>query len=130
MKRAVLLLLFAPSLFAQHEYIIPIIGSAKGFDADHVAGASVLNPTARTAHIRLTGIYPLSVGPCHVQVPETLAPRSRGHIGFIPNCSTSQLAALTIESDEPLVVESTITCAHSTPQSLIFRIVQSLRKAS
>lgn len=124
MKRAVLLLLFAPSLFAQHEYIIPMIGSVKGAEADHFARASVLNPTARTAHLRVTGIYPAIVGPCHVQVPETLAPRSRGHIGFIPNCSAGQLAALSIESDEPLVVGSTITSVVQRPGVQIHDVQQ------
>ena len=109
MKRAVLLLFLAPSVFAQHEYIIPMIGSATGIEADHFAGASVLNPTARTAHIRLTAVYPVFAGqPCHPQVPQELAPRSRARIGFPVGCPDNQLAALSIESDEPLVVESTI----------------------
>lgn len=110
MKRAVLLLLLAPSLFAQHEYIIPILGSAPGIEADHYASASVLNPTARTAHIRVTALYPLSADqPCQVTAPAELAPRRRAVIGFFPNCPPGQLAAITIESDERLVVETTIT---------------------
>ena len=110
MKRAVLLLLLAPSLFAQHEYIIPMVGSAAGIDADHHAAASVLNPTARTAHIRVTGVYPVfGDSPCEVQVPQELAPRSRGGIGFGVNCSGKRLAAVSIASDEPLVVENTVT---------------------
>ena len=110
MKHLVLLLLLAPAAFAQHEYIIPLVGSAPGIDADHYAGADVLNPTARTAHIRVTGVYPVYPGQlCELDVPAELAPRSRGGIGFHFTCAARQLAAVTIESDEPLVVKNTIT---------------------
>jgi hypothetical protein len=110
MKRAVLLLLFAPSLFAQHQYIIPMVGSAPGIDADHYAGASILNPTARTAHIRVTGVYPVFGPPqCNVQVPQELVPRGREGIVFPVNCPGRPLAAVSIESDEPLVVKTFIT---------------------
>ncbi len=111
MKRVALLLLLllvAPSLFAQHEYIIPIIGSAAGIEANHFAEADVLNPTARTAHIRVTGVFPVHPIQCEPVVPAELAPRSRGAIGFHFTCPVRQLAAVTIESDEPLVVKTSI----------------------
>jgi hypothetical protein len=110
MKRLVLLLFLAPSLFAQHEYIIPIVGSAAGIEADHFAEADVLNPTARTAHIRVTGVYPVyPAQQCEPVVPAELAPRSRGGVGFHFTCPVRQLAAVTIESDEPLDVKTSIT---------------------
>lgn len=110
MKRILLLLFLAPSLFAQHEYIIPILGSAAGIEAEHYAEADVVNPTARTAHIRVTGVYPVYPAPqCEPLVPAELAPRSRGTIGFHFTCPVRQLTAITIESDEPLVVKTSIT---------------------
>lgn len=111
MKRLLLLLFLAPSLFAQHEYIIPILGSVEGLDGRHYAEADVLNPTARTAHIRLTGVYPVFAGsrPCEPAIPLLMPPRSRGAIVFPFTCAAGQLGALTIESDEPLVVKTTIT---------------------
>lgn len=110
MKRLLLLLFLAPSLFAQHEYIIPILGSVQGLDGSHYAEADVLNPTARTAHIRLTGVFPVFAGTqCEPAVPAQLAPRSRGAVVFPFTCPPGQLAAVTIESDEPLVVKTTIT---------------------
>ena len=125
MKRIVLLLLFAPSLFAQHEYIIPIIGSATGIEADHYAEADVVNPTARTAHIRVTGVYPVfAAAPCEPAVPAELAPRSRGAIAFPFNCPERQLAAITIESDEPLVVKSAISSFVRRPGGAIGDIQQ------
>lgn len=116
MKRLLLLLFLAPSLFAQHEYIIPILGSAVGIEAEHYAEADVVNPTARTAHIRVTGVYPVYPAPqCEPVVPAELAPRSRGTIGFHFTCAVRQLTAITIESDEPLVVKTSITSFLSRP---------------
>lgn len=110
MKRLLLLLFLAPSLFAQHEYIIPILGSAAGIEADHYAEADVVNPNARTAHLRVTGVYPVYPDQqCEPLVPAELAPRSRTRIGFHFTCPVRQLAAITIESDEPLVVKTSIT---------------------
>ena len=110
MKRLILLFVLAPAALAQHEYIIPMIGTARGVDADHFAAASVLNPTARTAHIRVTAVYPVyPTQQCEIEAPAELAPRSRGSIRFRSDCPVSDLAALTIESDERLVVETSIT---------------------
>lgn len=123
MKRLalVLLLLLAPSLFAQHESIIPIIGSVSGADAEHYAVADVLNPTGRTAHLRVTGVYSLNPGlQCQPAVPAELAPRSRGEI----ICSSGALAAITIESDEPLVVKTTITSFLRRPDCSIVDVQQ------
>lgn len=124
MKRILLLLCLAPSLFAQHEYIIPMIGSAAGLDADHYAAADVLNPTARTAHIRVTGVYPVYPLQCEPVVPAELAARSRAQIGFGSTCPVRQLAAITIESDEPLVVKSSITSIIPRPGCTIADVQQ------
>lgn len=105
MKRMILLLLVAQGAFAQHEYIVPLTGSANGIDADHAAVTSILNPAARTAALRVTGVYPVFAGSaCDVAFPAQLAPRGKGGISVPSGC----LAAVSIESTEPLAIETKI----------------------
>ena len=100
-------LVLAVLLVVDHQYIIPLIGGANGANSEsHYAIATMLNPTARTATVRRTALFP---GDCAAMTKSwELAPHAKIDIGFPFDSNCTGIAALTMVSDEPLYVTGSI----------------------
>ena len=94
-------------LAADHQSIIPIFGIAHGRDGtSHFASATVFNPTRRTATIRRTALLSTR---CPVPEVWQVPPRATVELGheFAPDCT--DIGAMSVVSDEPVLVTGSIT---------------------
>ena len=90
--------------------IIPVIGESTGHRAQHRARALVFNPTPRTAIVRKVDVYPLSLNSaCRIPQEWSVPPRQTESIEINDSfCGPIGLTALSIASDEPVVVQNEV----------------------